>query len=105
MLFRLAKIEELEYIENMFKDIIDDMYKQDIKIWNEFYPTECFEEDIQKNQLYVLEDKNEIVAVTALLETTEGAEEFNWKNKDKNPLYIARLGVNVNVALQKEYQD
>lgn len=100
MIFRLAKMSELYEIENMFKDIIEDMYKQNIKIWNEFYPTECFEDDIKNNQLYVLEDNNNIVAVTALINTTEGAEEFNWKDKDNKSLYIARLGVNIKFKKQ-----
>lgn len=100
MNFRLAEISELNEIKEMFKDIIEDMYTQNIKIWNEFYPTECFEDDIKNNQLYVLEDNNSIVAVTALIDTTEGAEEFNWKDKNNKSLYIARLGVNTKYKKQ-----
>ena len=53
--FRLAQIDDLENIKTMYNSIVQNMYKQNINIWNEYYPVECFEDDINNKQLYVLE--------------------------------------------------
>ena len=73
MEFRLAILADLPQLKKVYKDIIQEMNKQNIEIWDEIYPCEFFEEDIKKRQLYVLVDKDEIVSAFALTKTNIGA--------------------------------
>ena len=56
----LAKLEDLQNIKDMYFKIIDNMYKNNIKIWNDDYPIEDFEIDIKESQLYLLKENNNI---------------------------------------------
>ena len=61
MEFRLAVLQDLAEIKDMYKQIIENMNKQDIQIWDDIYPCEFFEEDIKNKQLYVLLNKNGMI--------------------------------------------
>ena len=53
-MFFLDNLEKLVYTK-----IVENMYNNNIKIWNDFYPFEVIKEDINSNNFYVLE-KNQI---------------------------------------------
>lgn len=99
MEFRLAILADLPQLKKVYKDIIQEMNKQNIEIWDEIYPCEFFEEDIKKRQLYVLVDKDEIVSAFALTKTNIGAISVEWINESDKVYYLDRLGVN------KEYSN
>ena len=42
----VAKLEDLNRVKEIYNKIIKNMYDNDIKIWNEYYPNEVFESDI-----------------------------------------------------------
>ena len=94
MKLRLAVLEDLPELKIMFQKIIAQMYDNGIKIWNEFYPYEEFEGDIISNNLYLLTSKGVIVAAFGLYNSIAGRENFEWKDKKANSLYLGRLGVN-----------
>lgn len=98
----LAKKSDLPQIKTMYKKIIDNMNKNDIQIWDEIYPCEFFQDDIQNKSLYILTEGNDIVAAFALCESNDGEDHLNlkWKNVKEKALYIDRLGVNVNYLRQ-----
>ena len=52
---RLAKNTDLDFLKEMYKEIVENMYKNNIKIWNDFYPFEVIKEDVENNNFYVLE--------------------------------------------------
>ena len=100
MNFRLANVNDLEFLKEMYEKIIDNMYKNDIKIWNEFYPFEVIKEDVEGNNFYVLENDKEIIASCALCNSNSGENEMPWAENTKDVFYIDRLGVNADYLRQ-----
>lgn len=93
--FRQAVMQDLPQLKDMYKQIIQNMNEQKIQIWDDVYPCEFFEEDIQNNQLYVLLNHCEIVAAFVLSNTNAGETAIQWKHPHAKALYIDRLGVNI----------
>lgn len=82
------------------------MNDKNIRIWDDIYPCEFLEEDIRKNQLYVLTDKEEIVSAFALTKTNSGESSVEWTNESNKVYYFDRLGVNkeyVNQGIGSSY--
>ena len=100
MNFRLATNNDLEYLKDMYKAIVADMYEDNIKIWNEYYPVEVLSEDIENNRLYVLENDNEIIAAGALCESDRGQDTVQWSTDTTKAMYMDRLGVNIKYMRQ-----
>ena len=96
MKLRLATHNDLPELKIMFQKIIAEMYKNNIRIWNEFYPYEEFEGDIVSNSLYLLTSKEGIVAAFGMYNSVTGWENFGWEDKKANSIYLSRLGVNPN---------
>lgn len=96
MELRLARKNDLLKLNNLFDEIIADMYKKGIKIWHEIYPYCEFESDIQNKNLYILTENENIVATFCLFEDSNAKESFEWENKNANAMYLSRLAVNVN---------
>ena len=95
MNLRLANMDDLQEIKDMFREIVDNMNKNNINIWDEIYPCEFFKEDIEDNRLYIMEDNKEIVSVFVLCDNNAGENSIIWKDNSGKVLYIDRLGVNV----------
>ena len=72
MEFRLANLQDLPQIKNVYKEIIKDMNSKQIEIWDEIYPCEFFEEDIRNNRLYVLVENDEIISAAVLCDSNSG---------------------------------
>lgn len=95
--FRMASINDLPKIKNMYRNIINNMMRNNISIWDEIYPCEFFKEDIENNRLYLLtEEHDDIVAAFALCQSNSGESHVKWKNPNDRALYLDRLGVNAN---------
>jgi diamine N-acetyltransferase len=95
MELRLAASDDLSKVQDMYRNIIRNMNKNNISIWDEVYPCEFFENDIKQNRLYVLEEHDEILSAFALCDSNPGAGDVMWKNNDSKALYMERLGVHV----------
>lgn len=100
MNFRLAVKGDLPKLKAMFIDIVKNMDINNIHIWNEYYPYEEFENDIQNKNLYLITDKNNIIATIGLFDTFDVEDCFEWNDKNAKVLYVSRLGVNVNYLRQ-----
>lgn len=96
--FRLAVMQDLSQIKDMYQQIVKTMNQQNIKIWDDIYPCNFFEEDIKNNQLYVLLNNGEIVSAFVLRATNAGEKAVQWNDNHANVLYIDRLGVDVKYA-------
>ena len=48
MEFRQAKLEDLPKLKKVYRDIIQNMEDNQISIWDEIYPCEFFQEDIEE---------------------------------------------------------
>ena len=95
MNLRLAEKNDLPQLKTMYEKIIDNMNKNNIQIWNEIYPCEFFQDDIQNKSLYVLTENDDIIAAFALCESNDGEGHLKWENVKEKALYIDRFGVNV----------
>ncbi len=94
MEFRLANMEDLEEVKDVFSNIIKDMEKNNIMIWDEIYPCTFFEQDIKDHHLYVLYENDILISAFSILEENEGDKAVTWKYNARKPLYIDRFGVN-----------
>lgn len=95
MNFRSAAKDDLPQLKTMYKEIISNMNKNNIEIWDDVYPCEFFSEDIENNCLYVLEENKEIISAFALCDSSLGENYVEWKSKLDRALYIDRFGVNI----------
>lgn len=95
MNFRLANMGDLVRLKEVYRDIVFNMNKENIHIWNEIYPLELFYNDIANGNLYILEENNEIASAFVLSNSSEGEDHIKWNHKTQSVRYIDRFGVNV----------
>lgn len=96
MIFRIADMNDLYQLKMVYSDIVNHMYENNIKIWDEVYPTAYFNEDIKNQRLYVLEDHDTILSAFALSDRHSGENHIKWPGKGCKALYLDRLGVHIN---------
>ena len=92
---RSAKLSEIPQILNITKACAAAMIKNGIYQWNEDYPNkEAFELDIERGELYVLEEDGRIIGTIVL--STLMDEEYvpiEWLTPSNNNIYIHRVSV------------
>lgn len=93
---KLATMDDLHQIKAVYKKIIECMDKNDVRIWDDIYPCELFNEDIKNNRLYILKENSNVISAFVMCESNAGSQHITWKNKHAKALYLDRLGVNVN---------
>lgn len=93
MNIRPAQNGDLPLITEMFHRIVESMKRGGVDIWNEHYPFECFADDIEAGELYILEDVEGMAAVFALCRENEASNEVGWMQPDAPALYFDRFGV------------
>lgn len=93
--FRLAQPDDLEPIFSIFENAISVMYNSGIHQWDEVYPNmETLEEDISKQQLYmVISEENILAAYVLNQEFDQGYSLVNWKYSDSSFCVVHRLCV------------
>jgi len=96
MIYRLAKETDIDKICSMTKNAIKVMENQQIFQWDDFYPTKAdFLRDIQKQQLFVGLNNNDIAVIYALNRDCDTQyEKGSWKYPDSEYRVIHRLCVN-----------
>ena len=91
---RYAVVEDLPELKTMFDKIVKSMQANNVFIWNEYYPYEEFENDIQNKDLYVVVDNDKIISAFGLFDVVNGSDCFEWSNINSKVLYLGRFGVN-----------
>ncbi len=94
MEFRLARPHDLPQVKAVYGEIVKNMYDNGIKMWDEVYPCEFFQDDIKNGRLFLLLDGGIIVSGFALYGTNSGANSVQWENPTATAQYLNRLGVN-----------
>jgi len=100
MELRLGEKKDLPQLKKVYDRIIENMNNNNIKIWNEYYPYEIFENDIEEGNLYLLTEKKDIIAAFALFEQKDTENNLMWENNQEKVMYINRVGVNPNYLRQ-----
>ncbi|MCL2570425.1 MAG: GNAT family N-acetyltransferase [Firmicutes bacterium] len=93
MELRLARQGELETLKKLYKGIVDHLHEiKEVRIWYDGYPMNILGEDMDKRQLYVVEEDGNLIGAVALTDDFTHEMHFNWKVKGKS-IYINRFGV------------
>lgn len=95
MTIRKARPADLPALNEMFTAIVEHMERTGVPIWNEFYPFDYFEEDIESGVMYVLEEGGDITAAFSLCRECQGAAHVSWERFDASVIYFDRFGVSV----------
>lgn len=92
-MIRKAQITDLSKIKNLTEACALAMQEKKIFQWNEHYPSrQRLEKDIEKEELYVLEEENRICGIIVL--TPKMDEEYipiQWLTPGNKNLYVHRL--------------
>lgn len=92
-MIQIANTSDLKEIKELTEACAVAMQQKGIFQWNEYYPSiEKLEEDIRKEELYVLREKGEILGIIVL--TPEMDEEYipvEWLTPNDRNLYVHRL--------------
>ena len=93
--YRKATQNDIDEIWNLIRNAKETMVRHNIFQWDELYPEkEDFQEDIDKNQLYVGLVNDQIAVVYALnQECEEEYENGKWKYKEESFYIVHRLCV------------
>ena len=94
MEIELAIKDDLLQIKEMLNSVIENLDKNNILIWNKYYPYEAYREDIEQKRLYLLKEEDEIIGFISLLPPNVHEEDFEW-SKGK-ALFISRFVINLN---------
>ena len=96
MKLRLANMIELHKLMHIIRQASRYMEEQGIFQWDEVYPDEeTIREDIAREELYVLYEEEELLALVTLNEVQdESYSEANWLGEQEHIAVIHRLCVN-----------
>ncbi len=94
-MIRKAEGTDIETIFSITKACAKAMSAKGIYQWNEHYPNKkAFENDIKRNELYVLEYAGEVkggIVISTLMD--EEYIPIKWGTKNENNIYIHRLAI------------
>lgn len=94
-MIRKATLGDIDSIIEMTKACAQHMIANGIFQWNEHYPNKtAFENDVQRNELYVLDIENEIsgcIVITTLMD--DEYIPIKWLSANANNIYIHRLAI------------
>ena len=97
-MIRKGTYSDIDSILKITKSCAKHMISKGILQWNEFYPSaSAFNEDIKRDELFVLEENNEIVGCVVI--STLMDKEYNpitWLTPNSNNCYIHRLSIHPN---------
>lgn len=95
MEYRLAVLDDITDIMDLIKSAVGNMIKQGIYQWDEIYPQRSdFEEDINKNTLYLAIEKEDLVAIYVI--SKECDDEYRkciWEESDESAYILHRFCV------------
>ena len=96
LILRIATIEDLDYVEKIFKNAIEVMDSNGINQWDDIYPNkEILKEDILKGEMFLGVVDNKITCAFVL--NSDYDEEYNngnWKYRNESFSIVHRLCVN-----------
>ncbi|WP_339650106.1 GNAT family N-acetyltransferase [uncultured Salegentibacter sp.] len=92
-MIRKANLNDLREIKKLTEACAKALQQQNIFQWNEHYPSlEKLKNDIEKQELYVFEKENRIIAIIVLTPNMDEVyHNINWLSKTGNNLYVHRL--------------
>ncbi|WP_372917191.1 GNAT family N-acetyltransferase [Salegentibacter sp.] len=92
-MIRKASLKDLSEIKKLTEACAEALQQQNIFQWNEDYPSlEKLENDIKREELFVYEHKNRIIAIIVLTPNMDEVyQNISWLTETGNNLYVHRL--------------
>ncbi|MBU2948423.1 GNAT family N-acetyltransferase [Zobellia uliginosa] len=92
---KLAKLSEIPQILNITKACAATMIKNGIYQWNDEYPSQkAFELDIERGELYTLQENGRIIGTIVLSRIMDKEyESIKWLTPNHKNIYIHRVAV------------
>ena len=90
--FRKVNENDFEELKKVCKEIVLDMYKNQVFIWNDVYPYYELIEDCKKDELFLGIKDGKIVSFFTLAKNNGGSNSLLWKREEK-ALYLERFAV------------
>lgn len=92
-MIRKASIHEQQAIMNLIKKVVIDMESKNIHQWDDIYPNaKVINSDLNKDTLYIYEDKGVIKGITVLNEHQDKEyENLDWEFNSGKQLIVHRL--------------
>ena len=100
MKFRAAGLQDLPALKTTYEKIVEDLIRNNINIWNEAYPCGFFEEDILRDRLFVLMDRETLISAFALCAPSDYEGTVQWEAPEAKALYLFRFAVNLDFLHQ-----
>ena len=94
-MIRKAKLPEIAEILELTRACGKEMASRGIYQWNDSYPSRTvLENDVDRNELYVLEDSGRLLGIIALTNLIdEEYKSVSWLTPNHNNLYVHRLAI------------
>lgn len=99
MEIKLAINFDLIKIKFITKKIVKTMYKNNIPIWNEYYPFLEYKSDIKNKKLYKLTSKHKLIGFFVLCDKISNSDCFNFTQVDKY-IYLTKFCINPKYSKQ-----
>ncbi len=101
-MIRKATLKDIDSILILTKDCAQFMISKGIYQWNDVYPDQdAFENDLKREELYVLEHENVIIGCVVIsIYVDEEYRPVKWLTPNNNNIYIHRLAVHPNYQKQ-----
>lgn len=92
-MIRKASLKDLNEIKKLTEACAEALQQQKIYQWNKDYPgREKLENDIKREELFVYEYKNRIIAIIVLTPKMDKVyQNISWLTETENNLYVHRL--------------
>ena len=97
MTIRKAKMSDLASIRHMYWDMVEEMKRCRMQIWDDVYPCEYLEKDIADGCFYIIEENGKIQGGFALCDSASG--------EDKEKLTVPELLEMFSKASGDEFSD
>jgi len=88
VIVRKGKPEELPALKELFKEVITSM---SLAIWDDYYPSELLDGDIERGELYVAYEKEVLLGAFTLVKEEESSG-ILWSEGEA--LYLERFAIN-----------
>lgn len=95
MQVKLVTNKDLAKVKDFYQAATAKMRAEGICLWDDMYPLAFLACDVENEELYCLQDDNEILAAFALCKKGQGTEAIKWspERDDERILYLYRFAV------------
>lgn len=93
MKLTIATSKDLPRIQLLYQNVIQSMYKNNVFIWDDYYPYQIIKNDITNQTFYIVEQNNELIGGFALNSEHKASNSMKWHEKNAPVLYLDRFGI------------